>query len=247
MAYINIINASVAFTVYNSCSRSLKRDIIRVATGGRLASSDGKVVINALENIDCKFYDGDRVGLIGHNGAGKSTLLRLINGVYSPVTGEIKIAGNVRSLIDISLGIDAEATGRENIFIRGALLGMSRAEIATHLSDIVDFSELGDFIDLPMRTYSSGMQLRLAFAVSTILQPDILLMDEWLSVGDEYFKKKVAVRMSEMVGSTKILIIASHSRQLIFKHCNRVLLIEHGRIVADGSPEEVATPYFNGK
>lgn len=216
-----------------------------MATGGKLcADASGRVVVRALHDLNFNFADSDRVGLIGHNGAGKSTLLRVLSGVYAPTQGHVLRQGDVYSLIDVSLGIDHEATGRENIYLRGALLGLSKKEINARLDEIIAFSELGEFIDMPVRTYSSGMHLRLAFSVSTVIQPEILLMDEWLSVGDEGFKHKAEVRLAELVESTKILVIASHSRDLILKTCNRVLWLEHGMIKMDGAPDEVCAAYF---
>lgn len=185
MASIEFRNVCVDFPIYNANGRSLKKRLIQVATGGQLgADPQGHVVVRALEGLNFSLRDGDRVGLLGHNGAGKSTLLRLLSGVYEPSSGTAKISGEIGSLIDISLGIDPEATGRENIYLRGGLLGMSKSEINTQMEEIIEFSELGDFVDMPLRTYSTGMHLRLAFAVSTIVRPEILLMDEWLSVGD---------------------------------------------------------------
>ena len=146
--------------------------------------------------------------------------------------------------MDISLGINKEATGRENIFIRGALLGLSRKQIEDNFDEIVDFSELGDFIDMPVRTYSSGMHLRLAFSVATIIRPEILLMDEWLSVGDASFNKKARQRMTDLVESSEILVIASHSRKLIEETCNRALWFEHGNLKLDGEPKEVCRAYW---
>jgi len=144
----------------------------------------------------------------------------------------------------VSLGIDHEATGRENIFLRGALLGLSKKEVVSKLDKIIEFSELGEFIDMPVRTYSSGMHLRLAFSVSTVIRPEILLMDEWLSVGDEAFKHKAQARLAELVQATKILVIASHSKELIMMTCNRVLWLEHGSIKMDGAPDVVCEAYF---
>jgi lipopolysaccharide transport system ATP-binding protein len=184
--------------------------------------------------------------LLGHNGAGKSTLLRLLGGVYEPSSGHAKVEGEIGSLIDISLGTDPEATGRENIYMRGALLGMPRAQIKKRIEEIIDFSELGDFVDMPLRTYSTGMHLRLAFAVSTIVRPEILLMDEWLSVGDEGFKRKAEERMTELVAATNILVLASHSRDLILHTCNRVLWLEHGKIKMDTDPQTAVAAYFGG-
>ena len=246
MATIEFTNVCVDFPIYNANSRSLKAKLTQIATGGQLgADLQGRVVVRAIDNMSFSLKDGDRVGLLGHNGAGKSTLLRLLCGVYEPSSGTASIKGSLGSLIDISLGIDHEATGRENIYFRGGLLGMSKAEIKKQLEAIIDFSELGNFIDMPLRTYSSGMHLRLAFSVSTILRPEILLMDEWLSVGDEGFKHKAEQRMSELVQSTNILVIASHSREIIEKTCNRVLWLEHGKIRMDDKPEFVLKAYFS--
>jgi lipopolysaccharide transport system ATP-binding protein len=201
-------------------------------------------MVRALSGVTFEFNEGERVGLVGHNGAGKSTMLRALSGVYAPSKGTVEISGNVGSLIDISLGINLEASGRENIFIRGALLGLTKSEVQNKFAEIVEFSELGDFIEMPVRTYSSGMHLRLAFAVSTIVRPEILLMDEWLSVGDENFKHKAEARLEELVSSTKILVIASHSRELITSTCNRVIWLEHGQVKMDGPTNEVAPIYF---
>jgi lipopolysaccharide transport system ATP-binding protein len=245
MAYIEFTNVCVDFPIYNANGRSLKKRLIQVATGGQLGSDQqGRVVVRALEGLSFTLKDGDRVGLLGHNGAGKSTLLRLLSGVYEPSSGSARIEGEIGSLIDISLGIDPEATGRENIYLRGGLLGMTRSEIAAQIDEIIEFSELGDFVDMPLRTYSTGMHLRLAFAVSTVVRPEILLMDEWLSVGDEGFKHKAEARMSELVRSTNILVIASHSRELVLHTCNRIIWLEHGKIRMDGDSQTVATAYF---
>ena len=245
MASIQFIQAGVEIPIFNANSRSMKTRLMQIATGGTLTSDQsGHVVVRALHDLNFQLADGDRVGLVGHNGAGKSTLLRVLSGVYTPTHGQVHLQGQVASLIDVSLGIDHEATGRENIFLRGALLGLSKKEINTKLDEIIEFSELGGFIDMPVRTYSSGMHLRLAFSVSTVIRPEILLMDEWLSVGDEGFKHKAEARMAELVESTKILVIASHSRHLIEKTCNRVLWLEHGVVKMDGAPDDVCAAYF---
>ncbi|AXI84263.1 ABC transporter ATP-binding protein [Xylella taiwanensis] len=245
MALIKFENVCVDFPIYNANSRSLKKQLIQVVTGGQLRKEEsGRVVVSVLKGLTFTLQDGARVGLLGHNGAGKSTLLRLLNGVYFPSSGKAQIEGTTGSLIDISLGTDPEATGRENIYLRGALLGMTKTEINRTVNEIIEFSELGDFIDMPLRTYSTGMHLRLAFSVSTILRPEILLMDEWLSVGDEGFRQKAEKRMSELVQATNILVVASHSKQLILNTCNRVIWLEHGQIRMDGSAQEVCTAYF---
>ncbi len=202
------------------------------------------MTVHALDNLTLRLNVGDRVGLIGHNGSGKSTLLKLLGGIYRPTSGTVSRSGIVGSLLDISLGMSPDATGRENIYLRGVLQGMSRAQITALIPGIIEFSELGDFIELPMRTYSSGMLLRLAFSVSTVLSPDILLMDEWLAVGDEAFQERAEERLHEVVSRSSILVIASHSAALITNQCNRVLYLDHGRLIADGPPDEVLPQYF---
>ncbi len=245
MAQIVFENVSIEIPIFNATGRSLTSKILEVATGGKLdADPTGRVTVTALSDISFELKDGDRIGLVGHNGAGKSTMLRALSGVYAPTRGQVSIAGEVGSLIDISLGINPEATGRENVFVRAQLLGLTKKEIAEKYDEIVDFAELGDFMEMPVRTYSSGMHLRLAFAVSTVVRPEILLMDEWLSVGDENFKQKAELRLAQMVDATKILAIASHSRDLIETVCNRVIWLEHGQVKMDGSVSEVLPTYF---
>lgn len=245
MAHISFDSVSVEFPIFNANGRSLTSRLLEVATGGRLDKDpNGRVLVRALQDLNFEIGEGERVGLLGHNGAGKSTLLRVLSRVYHPQVGSASISGHITSLIDISLGINPEATGRENIFLRGKLLGMTKSELEEKFDEIVAFSELGDFIEMPVRTYSSGMHLRLAFAVSTVVKPEILLMDEWLSVGDESFKLKAEERLTNLVDSAKILVIASHSRDLIEKTCNRAIWLEHGQVKMDGPAAEVAAAYF---
>lgn len=246
MSNINLEDVSVEIPVYNSQGRSLKKTIMGFATGGKIGLTEsGKTVVKSLSNINLKIGDNERVGLLGHNGAGKSTLLRVLGGGYTPTSGRAEIQGRVGSLIDISLGIDSEATGLENIFLRGALLGISKKRIEQELENIIDFSELGDFINMPVRTYSTGMHMRLAFAVSTMITPDILIMDEWLSVGDKGFQNKAERKLRDLVFRSNILVVASHSRELIESCCSRAIWLEHGSIVMDGSAEEVCQKYFS--
>lgn len=245
MAHITFSNVSIEFPIFNATGRSLTSSILKVATGGKLdADPDGRVQVKALTDISFSFREGDRVALLGHNGAGKSTLLRALGRVYAPTKGKVEITGKIGSLIDISLGINPEATGRENVYVRGQLLGITKQEISEKYSDIVEFADLGDFMEMPVRTYSSGMHLRLAFAVSTVVRPEILLMDEWLSVGDANFQHKAEVRLRDLVSGTKILAIATHSRELVESVCNRAIWLEHGQIKMDGPISEVSKAYF---
>ena len=245
MANIVFKNVSVEFPIFNATGRSLTSSILKVASGGKLdADPNGRVLVKALTNISFEISEGERVALLGHNGAGKSTLLRTLGRVYAPTSGRAEIVGEIGSLIDISLGINPEATGRENVFIRGQLLGLTKQEITAKYTEIVEFAELGDFMEMPVRTYSSGMHLRLAFAVSTVVRPEILLMDEWLSVGDADFQQKAEKRLLDLVSGTKILAIATHSRELVESVCSRAIWLEHGQIKMDGPVTEVSKAYF---
>lgn len=242
---INLQNVTVDIPIFNSQGRSLKKAMMGFATGGRIGLTEAdKVTIRSLDNVNLNISANERIGLVGHNGAGKTTLLRVLGKVYEPTSGKATIHGKVGSLIDISLGIDSEASGIENIYLRAALLGIPKQKVKEQLDNIVEFTQLGDFIRMPVRTYSSGMHLRLAFAVSTMIEPDILLMDEWLSVGDAEFQNKAEERLNHLIERSNILVIASHSRQLIERCCTRVIWIEHGKVKLDGPPKEVCKMYF---
>jgi lipopolysaccharide transport system ATP-binding protein len=245
MAHISLQQASVVLPIFNSSSRSLTNSLVSAATGGVLtAQRGGHISIEALKNLDLEISAGDRLGIMGHNGSGKSTLLRLLSGIYEPSSGKIERSGSIASLVDISLGINAESTGRENIFLRGKLMGLSKKEIDEKIDEIIEFSELGDYINLPVRIYSSGMLLRLAFSVSTSITADILIMDEWLSVGDGAFAERASNRLRELVDSSEILVIASHTRSLIEETCNKVVWLEHGVIKKVGPVAEIVPQYF---
>jgi lipopolysaccharide transport system ATP-binding protein len=238
MTLIQLDNLCVEFPIYNTSGRSLKNQLMQAATGGRMGSNEqGCVVVRALQNVCLKLQEGDRLGVTGHNGAGKSTLLRVISGVYEPTGGSAVIIGKVTSLIDLSLGMDGEATGIENIFLRGALLGFKRRWLSTKIEEIVDFAGIGEFIKMPLRTYSTGMQMRLAFSIATLQQPEILVMDEWLSVGDADFQEKSQQRLSEIINKTSIMVIATHSPELVQRVCNRMIQLERGSLVM---PESVS-------
>ena len=231
MALISLKNASVSFPIYGAGSASLKKTLAASVTGGRLGQETGVRVVEALSGINLELKSGGRLGLIGHNGAGKSTMLRMLAGVYEPSSGEFVRQGTVASLIDPSLGIEGDATGIENIMLRGLVMGMSKKEVDALIFDICEFSGLGEYVNMPVRTYSTGMMMRLAFSISTSVQADILLMDEWLSVGDADFTAKAEKRMRDVVSKSGILVLASHSPKLIQKECNRVIHLEHGRII----------------
>ena len=244
MAHISLKNLAVHFPVYGAGANSLKKRLAASVTGGRLGKETGVVVVQALSNINIELKNGDRLGVIGHNGAGKSTLLRTLAGIYEPSSGDFVRQGSVASLIDPMLGIELDATGLENIMLRGLVMGMGKKKIDEITADICDFSGLGEYLHMPVRTYSTGMLMRLAFAITTSVKADILLMDEWLSVGDAEFTERAEKRMKEIVSNTGILVLASHSSDLIKKECNRVIKLEHGSIVssqtAESSVDELA-------
>ena len=234
MTRIALHNVSIDFPVYGAHAASLKQTLASAATGGRIGRETGVAVIQALRDINLDLQDGDRLGVVGHNGAGKSTLLRVLAGVYPPTRGRYTRDGTIASLIDPTLGIERDATGYENIWLRGLIVGIKRREMASLISDIADFSGLGDYLDMPVRTYSTGMLMRLGFSIATAVRSDILLMDEWLSVGDAEFKQKAEERLRDVVSSTGILVLASHSPELIKRECNQFIELSHGAMSAAG-------------
>lgn len=234
MAKIILNNMSISFPIFSWHGRSIKHEIVSYAVGGMIGSKRNRpTCVDALSNINLEINNGDRVALVGHNGSGKTTLLRTISKIYYPTSGEIEVYGKVHSLIDIMLGVDFEATGRENIYLRGLLMGLSKKEIASYEEEIIAFSELDEFIDLPIRMYSSGMAVRLAFSIATVVESDILIMDEWLSVGDADFRVKAQAKLQEVVNRTKILVIATHDPGLVEQICNRKIHLEHGQLISD--------------
>jgi ABC-type polysaccharide/polyol phosphate transport system ATPase subunit len=244
MSYIKLSQASLDLPIYDVQGRSLKKEVMKLGRKNRIAEdNEGIVIVRALDSIDLELTDGDRVGLIGHNGAGKSTLLRLLAGIYSPTRGTVERQGKVVPLLDISLGMDENSTGRQNIRLRGLLLGMSDRELTQKTDEIAEFSELGDYLDLPVRTYSSGMRVRLAFAVSTAVDADILLLDEVIGVGDASFKEKANARLLDLHARAKLVLLAMHDNGVIRKMCNKAIWMERGRVVAFGPCEEVIQQY----
>lgn len=231
----------VEFPIFDNSHRSLKKAVLHATTGGRFGKDVGRrLVVRGLDEVDFEFSEGDRVGIMGHNGSGKTTLLRVLSGVYEPVRGNVTVRGRVASLLDVSMGLDVDATGLENIYLRGVMAGLKPQMIRARMDDIAEFSGLGEYLNFPVRTYSSGMVLRLGFSISTSVEADILLMDEWLSVGDASFSAKAAKRLEELVEQAGILVLASHSRELIDSLCNRVLRLDHGRCVEETRKESVS-------
>jgi lipopolysaccharide transport system ATP-binding protein len=201
-------------------------------------------VVQALRDISFTLRTGDRLGLIGGNGSGKTTLLRALSGIYQPANGSLSMEGRLTSLLDPSQGMNMELTGRENIRLRGLFLGMGKPDVARLESDVEDFAEIGEFIDLPVRNYSSGMVVRLAFAMATAVHTEILLMDEWILAGDAAFMEKAKRRVETMVNHADILILASHSSTILVEWCNRLIWLDAGKIVADGKPMDVLARYL---
>ena len=238
-------NISVDFPIYGA-QRSFRKALFERATGGLIARDKGKsnrVVVKALSNVSFELNDGDRLGLVGHNGAGKSTLLRVLAGVYEPVEGRVMYDGVITPLFDTLSGIDPEDTGYENVTTAGMLFGLSRKKITSMLTSVEEFSELGEYMALPVRTYSTGMTMRLGFAFATSMEPGILLMDEGIGAGDARFADRAKERMESFVGRSRIVVVASHANQYIRSLCTKAALMHSGRIVAFGSVESVLDEY----
>ena len=217
-----------------------------------LSEHDGRLIWNksgrlrgvrALADVSFELKTGDRLAIVGRNGSGKTTLLQILAGILSPSEGKLVSRGSITSLININLGIQAEASGHRNITLRGLAAGYTRKQIEEKRQEIADFSELGDFLNMPMESYSSGMRMRLTFAIATAFTPEILILDEWLSAGDASFKKRATDRMQEFVAKAGILVLASHSRQLILDNCETAIWMDGGRIRAFGSAKDILKDY----
>lgn len=245
MSSIEVKSVYLEYPLIGVGSRSLKTRILGAATGGLISSGDESPVIKALDDISFSIKEGDRLGLVGHNGAGKSTLLKVLAGIYKPTSGSVKVKGKVVSTLNISLGMEPEATGIENIVIRGLLMGMRRIEINKKIDEIAEFTELGEYLHIPVRIYSSGMLTRLAFATVTAMDSDILLMDEVIGTGDAAFMDKATKRLNEFMNRSKIIVLASHADDVIKKFCNKAILFEHGKIITEGLPEDVIDVYHS--
>lgn len=245
MAFLRLRNLSVEFPMYQGSNRSLKKLLVATTTYGNLArDATDRVLVHALNDLTLDIEDGDRVALVGANGAGKTTLLRVLAGIYYPSRGQVYSSGRISALLDVAVGLNPDATGRENIILRGMYMDIHPREMRARVDEIAEFTELGPYLDMPARTYSAGMMVRLGFAVSTCIPPEILLMDEWLSAGDARFLDKAQRRMEQFVDRSSILVLASHSEELLRKWCNRGLLLQQGRITRSGPVDEIIAAYM---
>lgn len=224
MSEIILKNVNFSYPILQDSNRSIKKMIFNQRPINQ---------VQCIKNFNLEIKSGERVGIVGHNGAGKTTFLKLLSKIYSAQSGQIDVNGKVTSLLNINLGINDELSGLENIKTRGLLMGLSKTQILSRLDDIVDFTELGDFIHFPVKTYSAGMRIRLAFSVCTSFSSEILIMDEWLSAGDESFQIKANARLEDMLSKSNILILASHDLKLLRKNCNRLIELKNGSIVND--------------
>lgn len=243
MAAIFINDVSLDIPIFDVSQASLKKALIGRTIGGRFGQSGSHLTVRALKNINFEAHDGDRIALVGDNGAGKSTFLRLISKIYPPTSGTVGVIGHVSPMFETTLGMSMDATGLENIQIAGTIWGMTRAQIRNNVDDIVEFTELGDYLKVPVRTYSTGMMLRLAFAIATVRNPEILLIDEVIGVGDKTFFAKAFKRLRNMVERSRILIIAAHSDDLLRQLCDNALWLSHGSVANYGDIESVLAAY----
>ena len=245
IAGINAQGLSVEFPIYHGGARSLKKTVFAAASGRLGEDRQRRVVVQALRNVSFTLRPGDRLGLVGGNGAGKSTLLRTLAGIYEPVVGRVEVTGVIGSLLDVNAGMNPDLSGRENIMLRGLYNQMSQPEIAAMVEDVMDFAELGEFMELPVRLYSSGMGVRLAFGMATAIRPQILLMDEWFLAGDANFLDKARARLEALVRTAEILVLSSHLDSIVREWATRVIWLDHGRIRDDGAPEAVLQNYLS--
>jgi ABC-2 type transport system ATP-binding protein len=242
MVSIDVWNASVDFPIFDAKSRSLKKAVLGKA-GGKIGTENRVPIIEALRDINLSLQHGDRVGLVGHNGAGKSTLLRLLAGIYEPTRGSSQIRGRVAPVFDLGVGMDQELSGYENIIIRGLFLGMTRKGMEERIDDIAEFSELGNYLSMPLRTYSTGMRVRLALGVVTSINPEILILDEGIGAVDASFLDKARDRLNDLVKRSGLLVFASHSDEFLMELCTSAIWMDHGQMKMRGSLREVLTAY----
>jgi ABC-2 type transport system ATP-binding protein len=242
MVSIDVRDASVDFPIFDARSRSVKKAVLGAA-GGRIGTDSRVPVIEALRDVTVSLRHGDRVALVGHNGAGKSTLLRLMSGIYEPTRGSASIIGRVAPVFDLGVGMDAEISGYDNIVIRGLFLGMTRRQMEERVEDIAEFTELGDYLSMPLRTYSTGMRVRLALGVVTSIDPEILLLDEGIGAVDAAFLDKARERLHALVERSGLLVFASHSDEFLAELCDTAIWLDHGEIRSQGPLRDVLRQY----
>lgn len=243
MVSIDTYNACVDFPIFDAKSRSMKKAFLGAAGGAIGRNQHNTVVVEALRDINLHLREGDRVGLVGHNGAGKSTLLRLLSGIYEPTRGSAHVRGRVAPVFDLGVGMDPEISGYENIIIRGLFLGQTRKQMKAKMDEIAEFSELGEYLSMPLRTYSTGMRIRLALGVVTSIEPEILLLDEGIGAVDAAFMAKARARLQELVKRSGILVFASHSNDFLAQLCDTALWVDHGQIRKAGTVDSVVEAY----
>jgi ABC-type polysaccharide/polyol phosphate transport system ATPase subunit len=246
MAEIVVKNLSIDIPVFDVGGASIRRLLFRKAVGGQVVTEGAHIVVNALKNVSFTAEDGDRIGLIGSNGSGKTTLLRVLADIYPPSAGTVEVSGRVSPMFDNSLGMNEDATGWENVRMCGMLWGLTPAQIENSRDDIAEFTELGDYLNMPVRIYSQGMQLRLAFAIVTVREPEILLLDESIGVGDANFFDKAYARLQGHISRSRILMVASHSDLMIRQLCNKALWLHSGALMEYGDVDHVLNAYSKG-
>jgi ABC-type polysaccharide/polyol phosphate transport system ATPase subunit len=242
MASITLNNVSLRYPVFTPQGRAIKSNLLS-RLGGTVTTDAHATYVQALKSLDLELGDGDRLGIIGHNGSGKTTLLRVLSGIYEPQEGTVDVNGKVSCFVDITLGMDVDCTGWENIALRGAFMGLTFDESKALAPSIAEFSELGEYLNMPVRTYSSGMFMRLAFAITTSVPQEIIIMDEMIGAGDAQFLDKAVARVTALLGDAKILAVATHSNFIIRRFCNKVLWMEKGQAKALGPVDEVIAAY----
>ena len=239
MPHILAEAVSIEFPLYHIGARSLKKRILASSPLRLRQDESSRIVVAALRDLDFHIKAGERVALVGHNGAGKTTLLRTLAGVYEPVAGRLEVAGTIGALIDPSAGMDANATGRENIILRGLFRGLDEAESGDLAEEVGAFSGLAEFLDVPVRTYSAGMSVRLSFAMATVMDPEVLLMDEWFMAGDADFLGRAKAKIEGLVTKAEVMVLATHDMSIVRQWCTRAIKLDAGRIIADGTVDEV--------
>ncbi len=243
MVSVSLSNVSLDIPIYDVGASSLRKMVLSKTVGGRFAEAGNHINVHALKKVSFEAKDGDRIALVGTNGSGKSTLLRVMSHVYTATSGTVSINGQVSPMFDATLGMTMDATGYENIRICGRLWGLSSSQIEGSIEDIVNFTELGDYLDVPVRTYSTGMMLRLAFAIATVRDPEILLLDETIGVGDAAFFEKAFSRLKGVIARSRIIFVASHADGILRLLCNKAIWLHQGELVEFGDIDAVLKSY----